>query len=144
MFARHVVPRTATMRFDVFVGLPADFRLARKIERKCLRDGFPLEALLRNYLDHRRAAHDQHIEPYATTAAWSWTRAFLPRCLHIRSGTAMADRDEAAARPRRTARAGALLLCGQTMTGIAVLSGSRRVGGTITSFTGAETILEMT
>ena len=38
-------------------------RLARKIQRKCLRDGFPLDVLLRNYLNHRRAAHEQHVEP---------------------------------------------------------------------------------
>ncbi|MFF1908721.1 uridine kinase [Kitasatospora sp. NPDC058218] len=63
LFARHVAPQTARARFDVFVDLPADLRLARKIERKCLRDGFPLDVLLRNYLNHRRAAHDQHIEP---------------------------------------------------------------------------------
>ncbi|WP_370122562.1 hypothetical protein [Streptacidiphilus sp. MAP12-33] len=63
LFARHVTPRTATARLDIFVDLPADLRLARKIERKCLRDGFPLDVLLRNYLNHRRAAHEQHVEP---------------------------------------------------------------------------------
>jgi uridine kinase len=63
LFARSVTPRTASARFDIFVDLPADLRLARKIQRKCLRDGFPLEVLLRNYLDHRRAAHEQHVEP---------------------------------------------------------------------------------
>ncbi|MFF4189313.1 hypothetical protein ACFYZ9_39610 [Streptomyces sp. NPDC001691] len=63
LFARHVAPQTAKARFDVYVDLPADLRLARKIERKCLRDGFPLDVLLRNYLNHRRAAHDQHVEP---------------------------------------------------------------------------------
>lgn len=63
LFARRVVPRTTCARFDVFVDLPADLRLARKIQRKCLRDGFPLDVLLRNYLDHRRAAHDRYVEP---------------------------------------------------------------------------------
>lgn len=63
LFARHVTLQTNHPRFDVFVDLPADLRLVRKIERKCLRDGFPLDVLLRNYLNHRRAAHDQHIEP---------------------------------------------------------------------------------
>jgi uridine kinase len=63
LFARHVTPQTACTRFDVFVDLPADLRLARKIQRKCLREGFPLDVLLRNYLNHRRAAHDRHIEP---------------------------------------------------------------------------------
>ncbi|MEU9101354.1 hypothetical protein [Streptomyces sp. NPDC048361] len=63
MFAHHTAPRTQTARFDVFVDLPADLRLARKIARKCLRDGFPLEVLLRNYLDHRRDAHARHVEP---------------------------------------------------------------------------------
>ncbi|MFJ9845855.1 uridine kinase [Kitasatospora sp. NPDC101155] len=63
LFARHVTPRTANVRFDIFVDLPADLRLARKIQRKCLRDGFPLDVLLRNYLNHRRAAHEQHVEP---------------------------------------------------------------------------------
>jgi uridine kinase len=51
------------MRFDVFVDLPADLRLARKIQRKCVRDGFPVEVLLRNYLNHRRDAHERHVEP---------------------------------------------------------------------------------
>ncbi|MFJ6835498.1 hypothetical protein [Streptomyces sp. NPDC091209] len=63
LFARHVAPHRACARFDVFVDLPADVRLARKIQRKCLRDGFPLDVLLRNYLNHRRAAHDQYVEP---------------------------------------------------------------------------------
>ncbi|WP_329571518.1 hypothetical protein [Kitasatospora sp. NBC_01266] len=63
LFAERVVPRTPGARFDVFVDLPADLRLARKIQRKVLREGFPLEVLLRNYLEHRRAAHERHIEP---------------------------------------------------------------------------------
>lgn len=63
LFARNVTPQTACSRFDVFVDLPADIRLARKIQRTCLRDDFPLDVLLRNYLDHRRAAHDRHVEP---------------------------------------------------------------------------------
>ncbi|WP_307865542.1 hypothetical protein [Streptomyces montanisoli] len=63
LFAQRITPQTACARFDVFIDLPADLRLARKIERKCLRDGFPLDVLLRNYLDHRRAAHDRYIEP---------------------------------------------------------------------------------
>ncbi|MGW5609383.1 uridine kinase family protein [Streptomyces sp. NPDC003753] len=63
LFARQVTPQMACARFDVFVDLPADLRLARKIQRKCLQDGFPLDVLLRNYLNHRRAAHDRHVEP---------------------------------------------------------------------------------
>ncbi|MCX5384082.1 uridine kinase [Streptomyces sp. NBC_00083] len=63
MFARHTAPRTQHSRFDVFVDLPADLRLARKIARKCLREGFSLDVLLRNYLGHRRDAHARHVEP---------------------------------------------------------------------------------
>ncbi|MFE2972993.1 uridine kinase [Streptomyces sp. NPDC059340] len=63
LFARHVNPQAPCARFDVFVDLPADLRLARKIQRKCVRDGFPLEVLLRNYLNHRRDAHERHVEP---------------------------------------------------------------------------------
>ncbi|WP_411146705.1 hypothetical protein [Streptomyces sp. x-80] len=63
LFARNVVPQVRCPRFDVFVDLPADLRLARKIQRKCLREGFPLDVLLRNYLNHRRDAHERHIEP---------------------------------------------------------------------------------
>lgn len=63
LFARHVRPQVPCARFDVFVDLPADLRLARKIQRKCVRDNFPLEVLLRNYLNHRRDAHERHIEP---------------------------------------------------------------------------------
>ncbi|MFI5703331.1 uridine kinase [Streptomyces xanthochromogenes] len=63
MFAHHTAPRTPHLRFDVFVDLPADLRLARKIRRKCLSEGFPLDVLLRNYVDHRREAHDRHVEP---------------------------------------------------------------------------------
>ncbi|MDJ0379975.1 hypothetical protein [Streptomyces sp. G-G2] len=62
LFARHVAPRPTGTRFDVFVDLAADLRLVRKIQRKCLRDGFPLDVLLANYLDHRRAAHERHVE----------------------------------------------------------------------------------
>ncbi|MGW7413755.1 uridine kinase family protein [Streptomyces sp. NPDC054863] len=63
LFARGVAPGGPYPRFDVFVDLPADLRLARKIHRKCLRDGFPLDVLLRNYLLHRRDAHERHVEP---------------------------------------------------------------------------------
>jgi uridine kinase len=63
LFARLVEPRVSCARFDVFVDLPADLRLVRKIRRKCLRDGFPLDVLLRNYVEHRRDAHERHVEP---------------------------------------------------------------------------------
>ncbi len=63
LFARHLDPPVACPRLDVFVDLPADLRLARKIQRKCLGEGFPLDVLLRNYLDHRRDAHERHVEP---------------------------------------------------------------------------------
>ncbi|MCX4744473.1 hypothetical protein OG455_02885 [Kitasatospora sp. NBC_01287] len=63
LFAERVAPRTRCARLDVFVDLAADLRLARKIERKVLRDGFPLEVLLSNYLAHRRDAHERHVEP---------------------------------------------------------------------------------
>ncbi|KAA6223853.1 hypothetical protein CP973_19730 [Streptomyces albofaciens JCM 4342] len=63
LFACRLVPQAACARFHVFVDVPADLRLVRKIQRKCLRDGFPLDVLLRNYLRHRRDAHDRHVEP---------------------------------------------------------------------------------
>ncbi|MFJ8389592.1 uridine kinase [Streptomyces sp. NPDC094438] len=63
LFARRVAPQVSCGRFDVFVDLPADLRLARKIQRKYLRDGFSLDVLLRNYLQHRRTAHEEHVEP---------------------------------------------------------------------------------
>lgn len=66
LFARqvlHVAPPAPYPRFDVFVDLAADLRLVRKIRRKCLRDGFPLDVLLRNYLPHRRDAHERYVEP---------------------------------------------------------------------------------
>ncbi|MGA5823355.1 uridine kinase family protein [Kitasatospora sp. NPDC094028] len=63
LFARRVAPRRPCGRLDVFIDLAADLRLARKIDRKCVRGGFPLEVLLRNYVEHRRAAHERHIEP---------------------------------------------------------------------------------
>lgn len=64
LFARRASLRVAAPdRFDVFVDLPADLRLARKIQRKCLGEGFPLDVLLRNYLSSRRSAHERHVEP---------------------------------------------------------------------------------
>ncbi|WP_377273477.1 uridine kinase [Peterkaempfera sp. SMS 1(5)a] len=63
LFARRVAPQWPGFRLDIYVDLPADLRLARKIERKCIRDGFPLDVLLRNYVTHRRDAHELHIEP---------------------------------------------------------------------------------
>ncbi|MGW1864410.1 uridine kinase family protein [Streptomyces mauvecolor] len=63
MFAHHIAPGLPHARFDVFVDLPADLRLARKIRRKCLSEGFPLDVLLRNYVEHRRDAHTRHVEP---------------------------------------------------------------------------------
>lgn len=67
LFARQVAVPGARPRFDVFVDLAADLRLARKIRRKCLRDGFPLDVLLDNYLRYRRDAHDKHVEPVRHT-----------------------------------------------------------------------------
>jgi uridine kinase len=62
MFARSIAPeRPEAGRYDVFVDLDADLRLVRKIERQCVRDGFPLEVLLRNYTTARRAAHLRHV-----------------------------------------------------------------------------------
>ncbi|MEU4620380.1 hypothetical protein AB0G04_10445 [Actinoplanes sp. NPDC023801] len=63
LFAARIRPPVPHRRCDVFVELAADLRLARKIHRKCVRDGFPLDVLLANYLDHRRDAHEQHVEP---------------------------------------------------------------------------------
>ncbi|MFH8382372.1 uridine kinase [Kitasatospora sp. NPDC018058] len=63
LFARRVAPQRPCRRFDVFVDLAADLRLVRKIERKCVAGGFPLEVLLRNYVGQRRAAHERHVEP---------------------------------------------------------------------------------
>ena len=68
LFARMVEPGVECRRLDVFVDLAADLRLARKIERKCVRGGFPLEVLLRNYLT-RRAQHDEFVEPLRQTCA---------------------------------------------------------------------------
>ncbi|MFI9649141.1 uridine kinase [Streptomyces sp. NPDC052040] len=93
LFARHVTPRTPCTRFDVFVDLPADLRLARKIQRKCLRDGFPLDVLLRNYLDHRRDAHDRHIEPLRDDCDMVVDGSLPADDLARRVWSAMADRD---------------------------------------------------
>ncbi|MBC9715785.1 hypothetical protein H9Y04_24900 [Streptomyces sp. TRM66268-LWL] len=67
LFARLLDLGTPCARFDVFVDLPADLRLVRKIQRKCLQGNFPLDVLLANYLNHRRSAHEQHIEPLRDT-----------------------------------------------------------------------------
>ena len=61
LFARRVDSRAP--RFDVYVDLADDLRLVRKIQRKCVRDGFPVEVLLANYLGGRRDAHLRHTEP---------------------------------------------------------------------------------
>jgi uridine kinase len=63
LFAIRTTPSSAHTRFDVFVDLPADLRLARKIQRQCVRGDFPVGILLDNYLNHRRVAHQRHIEP---------------------------------------------------------------------------------
>ncbi|GCD48063.1 uridine kinase [Streptomyces paromomycinus] len=63
LFARHTAPSARCPRLDIFVDLPADLRLVRKIQRKCLHHGFPLDTLLHNYLHHRRDAHERHVEP---------------------------------------------------------------------------------
>ncbi|MEV5597457.1 hypothetical protein [Streptomyces sp. NPDC052496] len=63
LFAHHVAPAPHWPRLGIFLDLPADLRLVRKIQRKCLHHGFPLETLLCNYLHHRRAAHERHVEP---------------------------------------------------------------------------------
>lgn len=63
LFAHHTSPPGPHDRFGIFVDLPADIRLARKIRRKCIDGSFPIEILLANYLNHRRDAHLRHIEP---------------------------------------------------------------------------------
>jgi uridine kinase len=63
LFASDVRPSEPCLRLDVFVDLAADLRLARKIYRKCVVGDFPVEVLLANYVDHRRAAHERHVEP---------------------------------------------------------------------------------
>ncbi|MFC6019960.1 hypothetical protein ACFP2T_27655 [Plantactinospora solaniradicis] len=63
LFAIQANPSVPHTRFDVFVDLAADLRLARKIQRKCVREGFPVEILITNYLNHRRDAYDRYTEP---------------------------------------------------------------------------------
>ncbi|GAA1654089.1 uridine kinase family protein [Actinoplanes couchii] len=63
LFAASVRTGGGHDRFDVFVDLAADLRLARKIHRKCVEGDFPLHVLLENYLGARRAAHERHVEP---------------------------------------------------------------------------------
>ncbi|SNT51938.1 uridine kinase [Asanoa hainanensis] len=63
MFAIDVRPTRPCVRLDVFVDLPADLRLARKIYRQCVEGDMPLHILLTNYLNHRRAAYERHVEP---------------------------------------------------------------------------------
>ncbi|GIF46487.1 uridine kinase [Asanoa ferruginea] len=63
LFAIDVRPSEPCQRLDVFVDLAADLRLARKIHRKCVVGDFPVAVLLANYVDHRRAAHERHVEP---------------------------------------------------------------------------------
>jgi uridine kinase len=92
LFARHITPQTPHDRFDVFVDLPADLRLARKIQRKCLRDGFPLDVLLHNYLNHRRAAHDCHVEPLRDSCELVVDGALPPDGLARQVWTAVANR----------------------------------------------------
>ncbi|WP_327681825.1 hypothetical protein [Kitasatospora sp. NBC_00458] len=99
LFAHRVAPRTAGTRLDVFVDLPADLRLARKIQRKCVRDGFPVEILLRNYLDHRRDAHERHIEPARHTCHLVVDGALAPDALARRVWSAVAERRTAAHHP---------------------------------------------
>ena len=63
LFAVDARPAQPCTRVDIFLDLAADLRLARKIYRKCVRGDFPVEILLANYLNHRRDAHDRHVEP---------------------------------------------------------------------------------
>ncbi len=91
LFARHVHPQIPCARFDVFVDLPADLRLVRKIQRKCVRDGFPLDVLLRNYLGHRRDAHERHIEPLRHDSDIVVDGALAPDTLARQVWSAIAD-----------------------------------------------------
>ncbi|MDG4826375.1 hypothetical protein O7635_31375 [Asanoa sp. WMMD1127] len=68
MFAHRTTPASPHTRFDVYVDVPADLRLARKIERQCVRGTVPLDRLLSNYVRHRRTAHARHTEPARDTA----------------------------------------------------------------------------
>ncbi|MFJ4188271.1 uridine kinase [Kitasatospora sp. NPDC089509] len=92
LFARRVTPQQPCLRLDVFIDLAADLRLARKIERKCVRGGFPLEVLLRNYVDHRRAAHERHIEPLRDECDMIVDGALTPGILAEQIWSAVADR----------------------------------------------------
>jgi uridine kinase len=68
LFAQHVRPATPCGRLDVFVDLAPDLRLARKIHRKCVVGGFPLDVVLLNYMEQRRDAHERHVEPLRWTS----------------------------------------------------------------------------
>lgn len=93
LFARTVAPRRPCARLDVFVDLPADLRLARKIERKCVVGGFPLAVLLRNYVGHRRAAHERHVEPLRARCDLVVDGALAPEALAGQVWAAAAARD---------------------------------------------------
>lgn len=92
LFARRVAsPRSRSRpRLDVFVDVAADLRLARKIERKCVVGDFPLAVLLRNYVEHRRDAHERHIEPLRADCGLTVDGTLAPEALARRIWTAAA------------------------------------------------------
>ncbi|WP_233290301.1 hypothetical protein [Kitasatospora sp. MBT66] len=88
LFARRVSSPRARPRLDVFVDVAADLRLARKIERKCVAGDFPLAVLLRNYVEHRRDAHERHIEPLRADCGLTVDGTLAPEELARRIWTA--------------------------------------------------------
>ncbi|WP_327072975.1 hypothetical protein OG196_11295 [Kitasatospora purpeofusca] len=90
LFARRVASPRSRPRLDVFVDVAADLRLARKIERKCVVGDFPLAVLLRNYVEHRRDAHERHVEPLRADCGLTVDGTLAPEVLARRIWTAAA------------------------------------------------------
>lgn len=63
---------------SVFIEVPDDIRLSRRVRRDCSERGVPLEETLRLYEDSVRPMHKRFVEPSAHHATWIWTQSEDP------------------------------------------------------------------
>lgn len=86
----------ALMDCSVFIDVPADIRLARRVRRDSLQRRVDLDETLRLYEHCVRPMHERYVQPSATHATWVWRqeedRRFPPGLLRTLKGRLLAPK----------------------------------------------------
>ena len=73
LFILHEERLRRLLDFSVFVDVPADLRLVRRIRRDTEKRGIPLEETLHRYERFVRPMHERYVQPSARHASRQWT-----------------------------------------------------------------------